>query len=72
MRKPFMAGDPTDGLMNRYHTLTHVPGMKVIHDFKRARGRKRSWRADLGVELVRDVEAQKAKTARSGAERHFR
>src|SRR3954453_17244973 len=58
MRKPFMAGDPTDGLMNRYHTPTHVPGMKVIHDFKRARGRRRSGGLGLGVEVVRDVEAQ--------------
>jgi hypothetical protein len=40
--------------------LAHVPGMKVIHDFKRRRGRKRSWKAGLGVELVRDVEALQA------------
>ena len=36
---------------------THVPGMKVIYDIRSRRGRKRSWKAGLGTELVRDVEA---------------
>jgi hypothetical protein len=41
--------------------LAHVPGMQVVHEFKRQRGWKKSWKAGLGVELVRDVEAQTAK-----------
>jgi hypothetical protein len=39
----------------------HVPGMEVIHEVKRRRGRKRSWKAGLGIELIRDVEAVQAK-----------
>jgi len=38
----------------------HVPGMRVIHDFRRKGGRKRSWKAGKGIELVRDVEALRA------------
>lgn len=41
--------------------LVHVPGMQIIHDLKKRRGRKRSWKAGLGIELVRDVEAVRAK-----------
>jgi hypothetical protein len=46
--------------------LAHVPGLKVVHDLKRSRGRKKTWRAGLGIELVRDVEAVlKAKPPRT-------
>jgi hypothetical protein len=41
--------------------LAHVPGMKVVHELKRARGRKKSWKAGLGLKLVRDVENLRAK-----------
>ena len=41
--------------------LAHVPGMQVRHE-ARKRGRKRSWKDGLGIELVRDVAAlQQAK-----------
>jgi hypothetical protein len=41
--------------------LVHVPGMQVVHDSKQRRGRKRSWQAGLGIELVRNVEAVQAR-----------
>jgi hypothetical protein len=37
--------------------LAHVPGMQVLHNPQRRRGRKRSWKDGLGIELVRDVDA---------------
>jgi hypothetical protein len=40
--------------------MDHVPGMKVIHEPKPRRGRKPSWQAGLGKELVREVEAVQA------------
>ena len=36
--------------------LAHVPGMQVRHELRK-RGRKRSWKDGLGIELVRDVDA---------------
>jgi hypothetical protein len=36
--------------------LAHVPGMQVCHELRK-RGRKRSWKDGLGIELVRDVDA---------------
>jgi hypothetical protein len=36
--------------------LAHVPGMQVRHELRK-RGRKRSWKDGLGLELVRDVAA---------------
>jgi hypothetical protein len=41
--------------------LVHVPGMTVVHDYRRRRGRKQLWKAGLGIELVRAVEALQAK-----------
>lgn len=38
--------------------LTHVPGFLIITTPKR-RGRKRTWQAGLGDDLIRDVEAVK-------------
>src|SRR5262245_28863651 len=37
--------------------LAHVPGMQVLHEPQKRRGRKRSWEDGLGSELVRDVDA---------------
>src|SRR5258706_6885147 len=37
--------------------LAHVPGMQVRHEPRKLRGRKRSWKDGLGIELVRDVDA---------------
>ena len=37
--------------------LAHVPGMQVRHELRKLRGRKRSWKDGLGIELVRDVDA---------------
>ena len=37
--------------------LAHVPGMQVRHELRKRRGRKRSWKDGLGIELVRDVDA---------------
>jgi hypothetical protein len=37
--------------------LAHVPGMQVLQEPPKRRGRKRSWKDGLGIELVRDVEA---------------
>src|SRR4029453_11907858 len=40
--------------------VDHVPGMKFINEeAKRKRGRKKSWKAGLGAQLVREVEALK-------------
>jgi hypothetical protein len=36
--------------------LAHVPGMQVRHELRK-RGRKRSWKDGLGIELVREVAA---------------
>ena len=35
----------------------HVPGMQVRYELQKLRGRKRSWKDGLGIELVRDVDA---------------
>jgi hypothetical protein len=48
--------------------LVHVPGMQVIHEFRSRRGRKRSWKAGLGIELVRDVEALRANRSKTAQE----
>jgi hypothetical protein len=37
--------------------LAHVPGMQVLQEPPKRRGRKRSWKDGLGIELVRDVAA---------------
>jgi hypothetical protein len=37
--------------------FAHVPGMQVLQEPPKRRGRKRSWKDGLGIELVRDVEA---------------
>jgi hypothetical protein len=39
--------------------VAHVPGMRFINEAKRKRGRKKSWKAGLGAQLVREVEALK-------------
>jgi hypothetical protein len=36
---------------------SHVPGMQVRYEPRKKRGRRRSWKAGLGIELVRDVDA---------------
>src|SRR5947209_11483446 len=39
----------------------HVRGFRVIYDVRPKRGRRRTWKAGLGDDLVRDVEALTAK-----------
>jgi hypothetical protein len=37
--------------------LTHVPGMRIVHKPRPKRGRRRNWKAGLGIELLREVES---------------
>jgi hypothetical protein len=37
--------------------VAHVPGVQVHYEPRKRRGRKRTWKDGLGIELVRDVEA---------------
>jgi hypothetical protein len=39
----------------------HVPGFRVVYDVRPKTGRRRTWKAGLGDDLVRDVEALTAK-----------
>jgi hypothetical protein len=39
----------------------HVPGMQAIHQVRRKRGRKPSWKSGLGRELLREVDALRTK-----------
>jgi hypothetical protein len=41
--------------------LTFVPGMRIIYETPKRRGRKRSWKDGLAIELVRDVDALQKK-----------
>jgi hypothetical protein len=37
--------------------LAHVPGMQVLYEPPKRRGRKRRWKNGVGIELVREVDA---------------
>ncbi len=56
-------------LENRWSALAialaeaHVPGMRIIHEPMPKRGRKISWKAGLGTELLRDVERLQAENS---------
>lgn len=41
--------------------IEHVPGLRVIYAIRPKHGRKRSWKAGLGDELIRDVDTLQKK-----------